>query len=148
MPEAPICAWVFRIFAQPLCDHFGKVGLKSGRSETPGQIASVGVPNFWKILKAVSISESPAKSGAPVAISARMHPTPHMSTGMLYSFEPSSISSGLYQTVITSCVYWGIGREKATEEIKPKGKATEKLTKKATEKATEEIKTDGATTEK
>merc|ERR1719424_1486975 len=65
---------VFRMLCQPLCFHCGNVGLKSGKSPTPGQMASVGVPNFWKILNAVSISESPAKRAEPVAISANMQP--------------------------------------------------------------------------
>merc|ERR1711907_156256 len=78
-----ICACVLRILAQPFGCHFGKVGLKSGSSESPGHMASVGVPSFWKILKEVSISESPGKSGDPVAISANIHPTPQRSTGML-----------------------------------------------------------------
>merc|ERR1711879_445246 len=60
-PVCPNCARVLRMFSHPFGFHLGKVDLKSGNSESPGHMASVGVPNFWKILKAVSISESPAK---------------------------------------------------------------------------------------
>mmetsp|Transcript_68942 Transcript_68942/g.202378 ORF Transcript_68942/g.202378 Transcript_68942/m.202378 type:complete len:203 (-) Transcript_68942:315-923(-) len=113
MPSVPTCAFVLRIASQPRAGHRGKVGLKSGSSETPGHICSVGVPSFWKILKIVSISESPAKSGAPVAISAITQPMLHRSTGTLYSAPPRRISGGLYQTVTTSWVYLGTGTVKA-----------------------------------
>mmetsp|Transcript_28779 Transcript_28779/g.72879 ORF Transcript_28779/g.72879 Transcript_28779/m.72879 type:complete len:255 (-) Transcript_28779:145-909(-) len=113
MPSVPTCALVLRIESHPRWDHFGNVGLKSGSSETPGQICSVGVPSFWKILKIVSISESPAKSGAPVAISAITQPMLQRSTGTLYSAPPSRISGGLYHTVTTSWVYLGTGTVKA-----------------------------------
>ena len=45
--------------------HFGKVRFMSGISYMVGHSSSFGVPSFWKILKIVSISESPAKSGWP-----------------------------------------------------------------------------------
>mmetsp|Transcript_30801 Transcript_30801/g.65504 ORF Transcript_30801/g.65504 Transcript_30801/m.65504 type:complete len:251 (+) Transcript_30801:153-905(+) len=113
MPSGPTCCAVFRIAFQPLTGHLGKVGLKSGSSETPGHMFSVGVPNFWKILKIVSISESPAKRGAPVAISPITHPMLQRSTGTLYRVAPKRISGGRYQTVTTSWVYFGTGTVKA-----------------------------------
>mmetsp|Transcript_4402 Transcript_4402/g.12276 ORF Transcript_4402/g.12276 Transcript_4402/m.12276 type:complete len:252 (-) Transcript_4402:183-938(-) len=113
MPSAPTCALVLRMLSQPLCVHFGKLALNSGSWSSCGHSAIDGVPSFWKILKMVSISESPAKSGARVAISPRMQPTLHMSTGTLYSCEPRRISGARYQTVTTSCVYFGMGTEYA-----------------------------------
>mmetsp|Transcript_5147 Transcript_5147/g.19270 ORF Transcript_5147/g.19270 Transcript_5147/m.19270 type:complete len:232 (+) Transcript_5147:171-866(+) len=101
------------MFSQPLCFHSGKVGLNSGNSAKPGHCSSVGVPSFWKTLKIVSISESPAKRGMPVAVSAMTQPTLHMSTGTLYSTEPKRISGARYQTVTTSWVYFGTGTEYA-----------------------------------
>mmetsp|Transcript_78520 Transcript_78520/g.234011 ORF Transcript_78520/g.234011 Transcript_78520/m.234011 type:complete len:251 (-) Transcript_78520:208-960(-) len=109
MPSGPICALVFRMFSQPFVGHFGNDGLNSGSSDRPGHISGVGVPSFWKTLKIVSISESPANNGAPVAISPRTQPTLQRSTGTLYKAEPSRISGARYQTVTTSCVYFGTG---------------------------------------
>mmetsp|Transcript_121292 Transcript_121292/g.368789 ORF Transcript_121292/g.368789 Transcript_121292/m.368789 type:complete len:251 (+) Transcript_121292:184-936(+) len=113
MPSGPTCCAVLRIAAQPRPGHLGNVGLKSGSSETPGHVCSVGVPSFWKILKIVSISESPQKRGAPVAISALMQPMLQRSTGTLYRVAPRRISGGRYQTVTTSWVYFGTGTVKA-----------------------------------
>mmetsp|Transcript_28588 Transcript_28588/g.62365 ORF Transcript_28588/g.62365 Transcript_28588/m.62365 type:complete len:223 (+) Transcript_28588:412-1080(+) len=97
------------MLSQPLAGHCGKDGLKSGSLVRPGHCVAVGVPNFWKTLKIVSISESPANSGAPVAISPKTQPTLQRSTGMLYKVEPRRISGARYHTVTTSCVYFGIG---------------------------------------
>merc|ERR1719262_1337472 len=101
------------MLCHPRAGHFGKDALKSGSSDSPGQIASVGVPSFWNILKIVSISESPANSGCPVAISPMTQPILQRSTGTLYKVAPRRISGGLYQTVTTSCVYLGTGTVKA-----------------------------------
>mmetsp|Transcript_35838 Transcript_35838/g.100822 ORF Transcript_35838/g.100822 Transcript_35838/m.100822 type:complete len:244 (+) Transcript_35838:262-993(+) len=109
MPLEPICAEVFRISFHGLGFHCGKVGLKSGSSLRPGQSASVGVPSFWKIRKIVSISLSPWNSAIPVAISPKMQPALHTSTGSEYISDPKSISGARYHVVTTSCVYFGIG---------------------------------------
>merc|ERR1719188_460218 len=93
--------------------HFGKVGLKSGSADKPGHSASVGVPNLRKIWKMVSISLSPWKSAAPVAISPKMQPALQTSTGREYSWQPKRISGARYHVVTTSCVYLGRGREYA-----------------------------------
>mmetsp|Transcript_41825 Transcript_41825/g.118251 ORF Transcript_41825/g.118251 Transcript_41825/m.118251 type:complete len:242 (-) Transcript_41825:175-900(-) len=109
MPSGPTWSRVFLILSQPFGGHLGKVGLNSGSSATPGHCSTVGVPSFWNTLKIVSISESPAKSGEPVAISPSTQPTLHRSTGTLYRTEPSRISGARYQTVTTSWVYLGMG---------------------------------------
>mmetsp|Transcript_16635 Transcript_16635/g.26419 ORF Transcript_16635/g.26419 Transcript_16635/m.26419 type:complete len:224 (+) Transcript_16635:529-1200(+) len=66
----------------------------------------------------VSISESPANNGCPVAISPTTAPMLQRSTGTLYNCAPNNISGGLYHTVTTSCVYFGTGTVKA--RAKPK----------------------------
>ena len=55
--------------------HCGNVSLKSGSCDTPGHVASVGVPSDRKILKSWSISEAPGKSGRWLSISTKMQPT-------------------------------------------------------------------------
>ena len=69
-------------FARGTAGQLGKSFLYSGREETPGQEASLGVPRMRNILNSSSISESPGKSGVVMAISAKMHPTDHMSTAV------------------------------------------------------------------
>jgi len=64
----------------------------------------VGVPKTRKILKIVSISESPGKRDCPVAISAMMHPNDQMSIGVAYLLCPKRISGARYQSVTTSWV--------------------------------------------
>lgn len=56
---------------------------------------------YLKILKISSISESPGKSGLRVHISAKIHPTDHMSTPVEYWRPPSRISGARYQSVTT-----------------------------------------------
>jgi hypothetical protein len=86
-PGAPTCSRsspsassVGSVFRSPSPVHMGKLGLKSGRAESPGHVVSVGVPRMRKILKISSISESPGKRGMRETISAKMQPTLHMST--------------------------------------------------------------------
>mmetsp|Transcript_29978 Transcript_29978/g.65907 ORF Transcript_29978/g.65907 Transcript_29978/m.65907 type:complete len:212 (+) Transcript_29978:416-1051(+) len=93
--------------------HLGKLAEYSFSSSTPGQTCWWGVPSWRKILKRVSISESPANRGDPLAISARMAPMDHTSQPSPYSFLLRRISGGRYHTVTTSCVRTGIGRAKA-----------------------------------
>jgi hypothetical protein len=97
--------------------HLGNEGLKSGNEVTPGQSCSLGVPRillqgqskcvervmfaYRKILKISSISESPGNSGLRVHISAKMHPTDHMSTPVEYCRPPSKISGERYHSVTT-----------------------------------------------
>jgi hypothetical protein len=54
-----------------------------------------------KILKISSISESPGNSALRVHISAKMQPTLHISTPVLYCFPPRRISGERYQRVTT-----------------------------------------------
>ena len=54
--------------------HCGNVSLKSGSCDTPGHVASVGVPSTRKILNSWSISESPGNSGLWLIISTKMQP--------------------------------------------------------------------------
>ena len=60
--------------------HWGNVGLKSGREETPGHIDSLGVPRSLKMRNSISISLSPGHRGRLFASSAKMHPMDHIST--------------------------------------------------------------------
>ncbi len=55
--------------SQPL--HLGKVGLKSGSCDTPGQQLSSGVPMVRKMRNSWSISESPGNSARPLTCRSR-----------------------------------------------------------------------------
>mmetsp|Transcript_24701 Transcript_24701/g.68894 ORF Transcript_24701/g.68894 Transcript_24701/m.68894 type:complete len:203 (-) Transcript_24701:563-1171(-) len=112
-PSGPSCFAMLWTSAQGWRRHCGKLGLKSGSMSRPGHSALVGVPSFLKIWNIVSISLSPRKSAVPMAISPRMHPELHISIGSEYSSAPKRISGARYHTVTTSCVYLGMGTEKA-----------------------------------
>merc|ERR1740122_603043 len=101
MPDGPTWSDIFRILPQPLCLHSENfLFLNSGSSDRP--CSEVGVPSFWKTFRIVPISESPGKSGAPVAISATTQPTLHMSTAEPYCSEPKRSSGARYHTVTTT----------------------------------------------
>lgn len=56
---------------------------------------------YRNILKISSISESPGKMGLRVHISAKIHPTDHMSTPVEYCRPPRRISGARYHSVTT-----------------------------------------------
>ena len=121
------------IFSVSTRSHWGKLRLKCWNDETPGQVFSSGVPrSLWKrlavvqrkdwtihkvcrereycsrtylkILKISSISESPWNNAFLVHISAKIQPTLHISTPVLYCLPPNKISGARYHNVTTSCV--------------------------------------------
>ena len=47
--------------------------------DTPGQLSSVGKPNFLKMMSSCLSSMSPGKRGSFVRNSLKNHPTDHMS---------------------------------------------------------------------
>ena len=64
--------------------------------------SSLGVPMILNISYIYEISFYPSKSGLPIANSAKIHPTDHMSTGVAY-VDCKSTSGARYHNVTT----WG-----------------------------------------
>mmetsp|Transcript_3618 Transcript_3618/g.11159 ORF Transcript_3618/g.11159 Transcript_3618/m.11159 type:complete len:208 (+) Transcript_3618:838-1461(+) len=93
--------------------YLGQSALYSGKSIIDGHVSSVGVPRTLKMRTTWSWSDVPGKSGRPEAISPKMHPTLHRSTGVEYLRDPISTSGARYQSVTTSCVYDRTGMPKA-----------------------------------
>lgn len=80
-----------------MLEYGGPMGLTvrvSGSLRYPGQFSSLGFPSMLKILPIWSISPRPWKRAVFCISSAKMQPTDHMSTAVLYSLAPSS-NSGL-----------------------------------------------------
>ena len=75
--------------------------------------SSTGVPSTLKMRESWSWSDVPGKSGRPEAISPKMQPQLHRSTGVEYLREPISTSGARYHSVTTSCVYERTGIPKA-----------------------------------
>lgn len=109
IPSSSIVDPARTFFMSCFC-HWGKVDLKSGNLDTPGQTFSFGVPRVLNILNSWSISLSPGKRARLVAISAKIQPIDQRSTAGPYSRLPIKISGARYQRVTTSCVYVLIGR--------------------------------------
>ena len=61
-----------------------------------GKMSALGVPSARKMRSSSSLSDVPAKSGRPFAISAKMQPTDHTSTGVEYLRLPISTSGARY----------------------------------------------------
>jgi hypothetical protein len=63
--------------------------------------SAVGGPVTSKIRSSWFIVDVPGNAGRPIAISATMQPTAHMSTALVYLVEPSRISGARYHRVAT-----------------------------------------------
>merc|ERR1719333_969977 len=66
-------------FLKSLPSHLGNAPLKLDSRDTPGQLASEGVPHTMNILNSWSISDSPGNSGVREMSSAKMVPTDQIS---------------------------------------------------------------------
>mmetsp|Transcript_14746 Transcript_14746/g.37428 ORF Transcript_14746/g.37428 Transcript_14746/m.37428 type:complete len:209 (-) Transcript_14746:444-1070(-) len=99
--------------------HLGKLAFQSGNVLSSGHMSSVGVPNFMKIWKSVEISESPAQSGRPVAISPKRQPAAHASTSSEQPRAPRSTSGATYHMQYLVSSWRRKGTEKAWAVLKP-----------------------------
>ncbi|OMH82550.1 putative proline-tRNA ligase [Zancudomyces culisetae] len=76
----------------------------SGNVSHPGQLFFVGTPHTLNINSSCSMSELPGNNGRRNNISAKMHPTPHMSIALPYRRSPNNSSGGRYHRVTTHFV--------------------------------------------
>lgn len=104
MRSMPSASKVGVIDAQDWGSYTGKSGFQSGNSVIVGQVSAEGVPKILKIFCNWLASVSPGNRGFPFTISAKIHPTDQMSTGVEYLRLPISTSGALYHSVTTSCV--------------------------------------------
>lgn len=74
---------------------------KEAKSVVKGTSWGICCRTYRNILKISSISESPGKMGLRVHISAKIHPTDHMSTPVEYCRPPRRISGARYHSVTT-----------------------------------------------
>ena len=64
-------------------------------------VSGCGFPTHWQMSSSWCCESEPGQRGLRPRSSARMHPTAHMSTALVYSTQPVMISGARYHRVAT-----------------------------------------------